>query len=754
MIRLFSNRSRPPHLGPYPLELLPRTDSITGYTSENVQQPLDFSSSENPCSVSNAMPRFFQLYNSLRDGNVSQTLAPIPDGVDERTNNLKSACYFLDASVVGVCAIPTGAILETPLCSSFPDVAESAEIDAENLLLQQQREFAQELKSAEPTGKQDIDLSAHKFAVAILIEYTRDPGATEPGFDWIDGSQGARAALRAAEVAVVMATYIRRLGWAARAHIATGTELNHDYIALAAGVGEMTSANGTQAISNPFLGTRFGIAVVSTTMELAADLPLAERGILANCKAFGPSWWLGVGGTRPAWKRITGQRRPLHKGTYPMEKIKRVNQPTTYINPAQIKRVAKRHEFFNRANFGDLGDAPKRESVGWRYSNKEPFGAALGLPLLEGVPLQYGVPADTKAHGSDDPKKSAQNIKALCHYLGADMVGITPAYEYLWYSHDHDGTPIQPYHKNAVVIVIDQSQETMAGSSGDDWISGAQSMRAYMRGALVTGVVAEYARRLGWSARSHTMVEEDVLQIPMLLNAGLGEMSRIGELVLNPFVGPRLKCAVITTDLPLEADKPIDFGLQDFCRQCNKCARECPCQAIPHGDKILFNGYEIWKPDVQKCASYRITNAAGALCGRCMVTCPYQSEGVLTNRIVLWAAVNLPFARKWIAKLDDMCGSGIINPIKKWWFDLEDVDGVLGPARKTNVRKLNFSRKMEAAKQKIAVFPPELAPPPDAKETVLVDRKLGRDAQLKCERDLQNLHSTGETQISLETLKQ
>ena len=97
-----------------------------------------------------------------------------------------------------------------------------------------------------------------------------------------------------------------------------------------------------------------------------------------------------------------------------------------------------------------------------------------------------------------------------------------------------------------------------------------------------------------------------------------------------------------------------------------------------------------------------------------MVTCPYQSEGVLTNRIVLWAAINLPFARKWIAKLDDIRGSGLINPIKKWWFDLEDVDGVIGPARKVSVRKLNLSRKMDATKQKIAVFPPELAPPPDA----------------------------------------
>ena len=88
-------------------------------------------------------------------------------------------------------------------------------------------------------------------------------------------------------------------------------------------------------------------------------------------------------------------------------------------------------------------------------------------------------------------------------------------------------------------------------------------------------------------------MDQDVLHIPIILEAGLGELSRIGELVLNPYVGPRFKSGVITTNLPLLPDKPIDFGLQDFCEKCTKCARECPCQAIPYGDKIMFNGYEM-----------------------------------------------------------------------------------------------------------------------------------------------------------------
>jgi epoxyqueuosine reductase QueG len=46
--------------------------------------------------------------------------------------------------------------------------------------------------------------------------------------------------------------------------------------------------------------------------------------------------------------------------------------------------------------------------------------------------------------------------------------------------------------------------------------------------------------------------------------------------------------------MPLEADRPVDFGLQDFCRACKKCAVECPAQAISHDDeKTVYNGMRI-----------------------------------------------------------------------------------------------------------------------------------------------------------------
>jgi ferredoxin len=366
------------------------------------------------------------------------------------------------------------------------------------------------------------------------------------------------------------------------------------------------------------------------------------------------------------------------------------------------------------------------------------------MPLIRKmVPLQDGPVAEVREAGYHDPAANARAIKSLSYFLGADLTGICEIPRYAWYSHKEDGAPIEPYHRYAVVMLIDQEYETMEGASGDDWISGAQSMRAYMRGAGIAGVMADTLRGLGFPARPQTNSDSDVLHIPLVLWAGLGELSRIGELVLNPFVGPRFKSVVLTTDIPLEVDKPIDFGLQYFCNSCLKCARECPCDAIPWGDKVMFNGYEMWKPDVERCTRYRLTNTKGSACGRCMKTCPLNkvisADGPLVTRIASWMGVNAMWAKPGLVplavRLDDALGHGRRNPAKKWWLDLEIVDGVCVEPRGTNQRDIDPAReaRMNPANQRIAYYFADAMPPPDASAPNPVDRKAALAAAAKLE---------------------
>ncbi len=676
-MKLFSYKNRPVHLGPFPAEHLKRTNRIDT-TAPAGPRPPRRNGAAAPSGIGAAALEYLRFFEGFRDGDVAPAQAPVPDDPQALANELKSAAYFMDASQVGVCRIPENAWYD---------------------------------------GQQDL---GHDTAFVILVEHGQPVEVGSRAAAWIGDGADDCAATRAAELAVVLAGYVRRMGFPARAHTRDDSDVDQATLAVAAGLAQR---DGTATVS-PYLGTDYAAAVVTTTMPLAPDQPLAPQAL--RDRSFG--YMVGRDGTRSRLRDWQQRRRASHLGPYPMERIKRVEDTTTLILEDEVPRVPKRAAFFERALRGDMGAKAQRERA--RFATKHPFAHAM-TPLIRGmVPFQDGQIAPQRAVGHDDAEDNTRAIKSLGYFLGADMVGICEAKPYTWYSHKEDGTPIEPRHRYAIVMLFDQGHETMEGASGDDWISGAQSMRSYLRGAEVCGLAASHIRSLGYSARSQTNADSDVLHIPLVLLAGLGELSRIGELVLNPYVGPRFKSAVVTTDLPLVPDKPIDFGLQDMCNKCLKCARECPCDAIPYGDKVMFNGYEMWKPDVQRCTSYRVTNPHGSACGRCMKMCPYNHEGLLYHRLFLWMAIHLPFTRKWIADLDDTVRHGAINPIKKWWHDIEWLpDGTTATPKGVNRRDLDIAKGDSLKdKQKMAYYHANMMPPPDHIDPVKVDRKAAMAA--------------------------
>ncbi len=678
MARLFSNRDRPFDLGPLPAELLPRD---AGATVAEARLPADAAPAA-PDSIAASIPEYRELFAQYLDGEVARQRAPVPDDPVRRAQNLKASAYFLDVTLAGTCRIEAGDWLA--------------------------REHP-----------------AHTHAFVFLIEFGRETRPGEAGHAWIRGTNAARTDLRCAEIAVVMSGYVRALGWSARGHVAGRTQVSIERLAQRAGLAMARDG----VLAAPFLKRGFRLGVVTTDYAFAADAPLASLE-WPSLEAY-----MGRPGTRPGWTEAEEDARPLHLGRYEMESIKRVDAPTTLVLRDEIKRMPKRADLFSRALAGDLGEKPAKERR--RFAVKHPLAFAMTPLIRNMVPLQGGR-EPLAGSGLTDAKSNAEAVKALGYYLGADLVGICRAEPWMYYSHgDEAGEPIDAYHPYAVVMLIDQGFETMEGSSGDDWVSGAQSMRAYMRGAMLAGVMAAHLRRLGHSSRVHSNAYSELLHLPAMLMAGLGELSRIGELVLNPFIGPRSKSVVFTTDLPLEVDQPIDFGLQDVCAQCQKCARECPCNAIPFGPKVMFNGYEIWKPDVEKCGRYRLTNAKGSACGRCMKTCPYNREDLVESEKLLWLSIEVPAARRALIEYDDASGGGTRNPVKRWWFDLEIVDGVAVTPAAANERDLDPGRAEKLAKtQKLAFFPPELQPRGGTtlKEVVPIDREAGLAAYAAAKR--------------------
>jgi reductive dehalogenase len=710
-MKLFSYKNRPVHLGPYPLERLRRSQAQLRLDTVPAMKAVSFVDTDNPESLVNAMTRYIGMFDVVRDGAVTPLKAEIPDDPQERSNHLKAAGYYYDATMVGVAALPADALLDRPIRNpSLPAlVAELEKGQPKTFAAGIDVIYADVLESARKTLG---PVPHHTHALVFLVEYTRDPAPGEPGTEWLSGSQPQRAGLLAANTAILLSSYIRLLGYEARAHTVTSSDVDLNKLAVAAGLGTV-SADG-QAIENPYVGPRFGLAAVTTTLALAPDLPLAAQSIADRLRSHGPAWWFGKGTVKNAFNRVPYKRRPFHLGAYPFEKLKRRDETTTFIDEPRVPRFPKRADFFARAVFGDMGKEMQNNAKGGFYVQKSAIGAcarrALGALLL----LQFGDARGPVSASVSDPARNAANVKAASYYMATDAVGLSRCPEWAYYSHDAAGNEMKPYHKNAISMLYDQGHETFEGASGDDWISVAQSMRAYLRFSLLGGVIAEQIRRLGYSARAHTVLDGDVLQPPLLLLSGLGEVSRIGEVILNPYLGPRLKSGVVTTDLPFTYDKPLDFGLQTFCSNCNKCARECPSGAITAGPKLMYNGYEIWKSDAEKCARYRITNQGGAMCGRCMKTCPWNLEGLFSEAAFRWLAMRYPKAARWIAWLDDKLGRGGINPVKKWWWDIE-LDRATGRHKRaaaTHTRGLNLGLDLKYENQTLAVYPADVMPPP------------------------------------------
>ena len=707
-IRFFSDKDRPVHMGPFPTERLRRVADQPDLTSAPAMRPVSFRRPEAPESIVNAMGEYQAMMDAIRDGLVNKAKADIPSDPQDRSNHLKAFGYFCDAAMVGVCELPTAAVLENSI--ENPDIGRLAH----DLKTRQTKTLASGIDVIMADLKESMEappttIDGHSHAVVFLYENPRAPNPDEPGTDWLDDALDQRACLRAAETAVVLANYIRLLGYDAKAHTGAASDVDLNRLAVAAGLATVE----TGELVAPFLGSRFGLAALTCTLPVAIDKPLAPMEKQAWTHTKGPAWWLGRGVARSALNGNAFDKRNFADGPHPFERLKRVNDPTTYIDEPNVARVPKRTDMFARAQFGDMGKAVQDGAKGGHYARKSAPSFAQRRALGAFVLLQEGE-GDKNGSRPDDARINALNIKAASYFLGVDAVGVSRCPDWTWYSHNALGEAIEPPQDQAISMIIDQGYETMEGGSGDDWISVAQSMRAYLRFSLLGGVIARQIRNLGYNAKAHTVMDGDVLQPPLLLLSGLGEVSRIGEVILNPYLGPRLKSGVVTTDMPLDHDKPIDFGLQNFCDNCQKCARECPSGAITAGPKLMFNGYEIWKSDSQKCATYRITTEGGAMCGRCMKTCPWNLEGLFAEAPFRWAASNIPSAAPLLARLDDAVGNGGLNDVKKWWWDIElDEDGAYRPSRHPlNRRDLQRDLDLKYEDQTLAVYPAPLAPHP------------------------------------------
>lgn len=225
-----------------------------------------------------------------------------------------------------------------------------------------------------------------------------------------------------------------------------------------------------------------------------------------------------------------------------------------------------------------------------------------------------------------DPSEMSECLKQTAKIFGASRVGICQV-DHRWvYSIDMDGVSITipDEYKYAVVMTI--AMDTRAIGTSPAYTASIETGRGYSRMAYCIACVAEFIRRLGYQAIP--MGNDTALSIPLAIDAGLGELGRLG-LLITPEYGPCVRLCKVFTNLPLQQDKPISFGVREFCEQCHRCAEACTPDAISRDKEPSFKvvcpsnnlGIKRWAVHHNRCYGFWIEN--GSDCSSCIAACPY-----------------------------------------------------------------------------------------------------------------------------------
>lgn len=217
-----------------------------------------------------------------------------------------------------------------------------------------------------------------------------------------------------------------------------------------------------------------------------------------------------------------------------------------------------------------------------------------------------------------------------------------------------------------IVLAFEEDYAAIANSPGR--LASAATGNGYSRMAVTSATLAEFLRGLGYQALP---AGNGVgLSIPMAIDAGLGQLGRMG-LLITPKYGPRVRLAKVITDMPLIPDSPINFGVKEFCDACMLCAEHCPSGAVSKGPQTWEGkspsnnpGALKWYVEVEKCYDFN-----GFSCSSCKRVCPFNkpNNSWLHRLTRLVVKGKIPALDRLMVNLDQGSGYGEQLSDKEFW---------------------------------------------------------------------------------------
>jgi ferredoxin len=266
-------------------------------------------------------------------------------------------------------------------------------------------------------------------------------------------------------------------------------------------------------------------------------------------------------------------------------------------------------------------------------------------PIVDGEPVTKRTECDVAG--------ITKFLKTWAQKLGAVSVGVTGLRDHHLYSHvgrgPDFGKPVELPHRFAIAFTVEMSKEMIYSAPLGPTVM--ESAQQYLAAGTIAIQMADFIRRLGYPARAHIDGNYCVVCPLVARDAGLGEIGRMG-LLMTPELGPRVRVAVVTTDLPLvEEDRRYDSTVFDFCRICKKCADVCPPRAISFEEPAEIDGVARWQINQEQCYTFWCT--VGTDCARCVRACPYSHPDNVLHNVVRAGVRNSALFRRFALRMDD-----------------------------------------------------------------------------------------------------
>lgn len=425
---------------------------------------------------------------------------------------------------------------------------------------------------------------------------------------------------------------------------------------------------------------KFGLGGVGAAAGggLASDLDVSSSSPVG--KLHGHPWWV-----KPIDEPKLAVDDKLYSRFDPRKSV--FGSFAKYYGMDNLKKLRQRSREKTRKYY-------REKRPGYRLEDRALADAAWVISRLGGInrgtrswnrkfistPKQRGV---EKYDGS--PEEAARLVKTAARYFGAAKVGIT----ILDRRHIHAkerGKEIvfevvdEPYGNEKKLVIPDRCKYVVALSvqmsldniqCSPTAISSAGSSMGYSRCEFLVAGLAEFIRGLGYVAIPS--VNDLGSSVAVGVDAGLGELGRTNRLI-TPEFGPCVRLAKVITDLPMVIDKPIDFGLLEFCKVCKHCAEACPSKCLSFDDEPSFEvkgewnnpGHQAWFENSPNCLAYWQESTSG--CSICIAVCPWsKKDKTMIHEIVKASSAKIPVLGGFFTSMDKAFGYGRQKSAERWW---------------------------------------------------------------------------------------